>query len=279
MAAPAVGDILVRTAQGWKRLPAGTLGYLLASGGPGVVPAWAASVPGSGGVPYMYSYSDAIDWIGNDNFRTGDGAGGMDLAGTRFAGAQAWTADNIGASVVTLAEGRLWLTSPASASMQIRGYYQPVPTGNWCVRMHLTAREMITRSTQYVVGMYLRDSTSGKEEFWGIAQAAGATVASLWIGQMTNNTTFSATRVILTLGTTFFPPFIEIEYDGTNYYCRAGFADGPLQRFGTTHSFGKTSFLTAAADGIGVFSCNNQSVAATLIARGFYRVPTSSVLV
>lgn len=239
-----------------------------------------APAPGSG-LPYMYGFADAIDWEGNDNFREGDGAGGMDTSGTRAhpLTPQAWTADNIGASTVAVNSGRLWLTSPASASLQLRAYYQPVPSGNWCVRMQLTAREMISRSTQYYVGMYLRDSTSGKEVALGIGQQAATTVAQILVMNFTNVTTFSASAASVNLGSTYFPTYLEIEYDGTNYTFRGGFADQPLQRFASTFTIGKTAFMAAAADGIGVFSTNNQSAAATLISRGFYRVPTSNVLV
>jgi hypothetical protein len=237
---------------------------------------------GSGGgtpgtsTPYMYPFSEAISDALNDNFQLGDGAGGMDTAGTRFSGASAWTAENISSAGV-IASGRLWLTSPADTLFQVRGYYQTLPVGNWCYRMHLTAREMITRTTQYYVGMYLRESATGKIEVWGVGQAAGTAVAGLASYKMTDYDTFSATRLAHNLNTTIFPTFIEIEYDGTSYHLRAGYADQALQRFSNTYIVAKANFFTTAGDGIGVFSSNNQSVAATLISRGFYRVPVSNV--
>jgi hypothetical protein len=221
----------------------------------------------------MYPFADAIDDPINDNFR----GGAIDTTGSRFSGASSWTADN-SPTVTAHGDGRFWLNAPSSATLQLRGYYQPVPSGNWCIRVHLTMREMITTNTQRYVGMYLRDSTSGKEEVWAIGQASGTTVAQIINYQMTNNTTFSATRTSTSLGTTYFPTFLEIEYDGTNYYLRAGFADQPLQKFAAGYAFAKTTFLTAAADGIGVFASNNQSNPVTGIFRGIYRVPTSALL-
>ena len=129
------------------------------------------------------------------------------------------------------------------------------------------------------VGMYLRDSTSGKIEFWAVSVSAATVVYSLWAAKLTNATTFSATRQAANTGLGVEPKFLEIEYDGTNYYFRVGWGDdSPLQQQHTNFAFAKTNFLTAAADGIGLFSENDQSLATTLICRGFYRVPTSSVL-
>lgn len=225
-------------------------------------------------VPFTYPFPEAIAWNGNDNFQVGNGAGGMDTAGNRFASAQAWTAENIGASTVALANGRLELTSPSSASVQIRGYYQAAPSGNWCVRMNVSARPNTDVGGQRAVGMYLRDSTSGKLELWSISyDSAGPTM--LWAAKMTNATTFSATRIFTAFGINALPHFIEIEYDGTNYYLRWGWNDQALYR---QLSFAKTNFLSAAADGIGVFSANWESDPTLLISRGIYRVPVSSMM-
>jgi hypothetical protein len=232
------------------------------------------STPGGGIIPYMAPFWEAIDDPLNDNFRVGNGAGGMDTSGTRFSGAGAWTAENIGASVVSVASGRLNLKSPTSASVQIRGYYQAVPSGNWCIRMNLSARPNTEIGGQRSVGMYLRDSTSGKLELWGIAYNTAGASTMLWSSKMTNATTFSATRTFSAFGSIqSLAHFIEIEYDGTNYYLRWGWNDQPLYRH---VAFAKTDFLTAAADGIGVFSANWESDPTTLISRGIYRVPVSS---
>lgn len=231
--------------------------------------------PGTG-LDYMYPFSEAIPDAVNDNFRDGDGAGGMDTSGTRTnpVTPNAWTAENIGSTTIDVSDGRAWLTSPASASIQVRGYYQPVPSGNWCIRMCLSCRPGVLTAGQRSVGMYLRDSSSGKLETWGIAYSTtGAT--HLWSGKYTNATTYSATRNFTVFGLTFLPSFIEIEYDGTNYYLRFGLEDQPGYLF---ISFAKTDFLAAAADGIGIFTENDESDPNTLIARGFYRVAVSSVL-
>lgn len=230
-----------------------------------------APSPGSG-LPYMYPYADAIDWDGNDNFREGDGAGGMDTSGTRNGGTgQAWTADNLSTSAVVIADGRLSFKSPSSASILLRGYYQPVPSGNYCVRMNVSARPNQNVAGQRNCGLYLRDSTAGKLESFGIAYSdTGAT--HLWAGKWTTSGSYSATRLFTAFGINALPHFIEIEYDGTNYYYRWGWYDQPLSRFTT---FAKTDFLAAAADGIGVFSENDQSTPNELISRGFYLVPDS----
>jgi hypothetical protein len=232
-----------------------------------------APSPGSG-LPYMYPFVRAIDDPVNDNFRVGDGAGGMDTAGTRFSGAGAWTAENIGASTVSVADGLLQLTSPSSASIQIRGYYQAVPSGNWCICMPLHIRPGNWEAGQRSVGMYLRDSSSGKIETWAIA-ISDVGAHTIWAGKFTNATTYSVARSFTSWGLNIMPHFLEIEYDGTNYYFRFANCDAEGYRF---LSFAKTNFLSAAADGIGVFSENDQSDATTLFCRGFYRVATSTVL-
>lgn len=43
----ATGDILIKTAGKWQNLAAGTSGYVLTSGGPGVVPSWVVAASGS----------------------------------------------------------------------------------------------------------------------------------------------------------------------------------------------------------------------------------------
>lgn len=271
----AQGDILYRGASAWARLPAGTSGRFLKTNGAGADPVWDAA--GGSSLPYMYPFSDAIDDPLNDDFREGDGAGGMDTSGTRSnpSTPTAWTAENTPTTTV-VGDSRLWLTAAASASIQIRGYYAPLPSGNWCYRMNVGLRPHINDTGQKSVGIYLRESATGKIEFWSIGYSGGA--ALLWASKMTNATTHSAVRQTAALGNSLFPTFLEIEYDGTNYTLRAGWADQPLQRFGVNYTFAKNNFFTTEADGIGVFAQNDSSVATTLISRGFYRVPTSSVL-
>jgi len=235
--------------------------------------------PGSG-LPYMYPFGDAIDDPINDNFREGDGAGGMDTSGTRAnpSTPTAWTARNIsGSETIDVGSGRLWLTSSATTTLQIRGYDQPVPSGNWCIRMSVAIRPGSTSTTQRSVGMYIHDSVGGKYEFWSIGYVSNA--LQVWAGQMTDFDSHAGNRYIGgNVAGTMFPTFLEIEYDGTNYYFRHGMADGGLHRVNAGLAFAKTNFLANAADSIGVFSQNNQSVATTLITTGFYRVPESSVL-
>lgn len=223
--------------------------------------------PGSG-LPYMYPFKDAVDDDLNDNFR----GSSIDTTGARFTGASAWTALNIGASTVVVADASLWITSPASASIQIRGYEQDLPSGNWCYRMQLAIRYAAGDTTEKAVGMFIRDSVGGKVEWWAIGLSGGS--QGVWANKMTNETTHSAVRAFQNVTGVSLPTFLEIEYDGTNYYFRFGVTDGSLYRM---TSFAKTNFLDNAADKIGVFSENDQSVATTLISGGFYRVPVSQV--
>ena len=98
------------------------------------------------GLAYMYPFADAIDDPINDNFREGDGAGGMDTSGNRGnpSTPTAWTARNhLAGFAASVADGRAWLTSPARAdapNLQLEGYDQPVPSGNWCIRMAVMIR-------------------------------------------------------------------------------------------------------------------------------------------
>lgn len=223
------------------------------------------------------SFPEAIDDPINDNFQEGNGAGGMDSGGTRSnpVGGTPWTAEN--SPTTAVANGRLVLTSPASASVQIRGHYMDpgyLDSENWCIRMHIAVRPTIDVGGQRAGGLYLRDSSSGKLELWGLSYDSGGP-PMVWAAKMTNATTFSATRGFTAHGTYIHPAFIEIEYDGTNYYLRMGYADGPLYRY---TSFAKTNFLSAAADQIGVFSANWENDETDLISRGIYRVPTSRIV-
>jgi len=231
--------------------------------------------PGGGIVDYMYPYADAIDDPVNDNFREGDGAGGMDTSGTRFSGAGAWTAENSPTTTV-VGDGRAWVTSAASASIQLRGYYQAVPSGNWCIRAAVAIRPGGNDTSEKAVGMYLRESATGKIEWWGFGYSGGAQI--VWADKLTNATTHSAVRASNSVGSINWPTHLEIEYNGTNYYFRAIWGDRPGTLVAAGYSFAKANFFTTAADGIGIFSENDQSVATTLIATGFYRVPVSSVL-
>lgn len=216
--------------------------------------------------PYMWPFADVVDDPINDNFA----GAAIDTAGTRRSGATAWTSANIGASTVTMANRRLAIQSPVSASLQIRGYYQAVPTGNWCLRVPLCIRTA-GAVTECSVGMFLRDSTGGKIETWAISWSVGN--AQVWAGKYTNSTTYSGTRVAAAFAS--LPSFLEIEYDGTNYYLRHGHTSFGMWQLTTAYAFAKTNFLAAAADGIGVFSENDTSILTTGIFGGFYRVPTS----
>jgi hypothetical protein len=233
------------------------------------------AVPGSG-LPYMYPFGDAIIDNVNDNFR----GSSIDTGGTRFSGAGAWTALNIGASNVTVSLGKLWLQVPADNNSgtprNLRGYYQPVPSGNWRIRIQVGIRPGGTDTTQKSVGMFLRDSTGGKLEAFAIGYSGGNPI--IWAQKWTTATSFSATRTSTTVTGFQSPGYIEIEYDGTNYYYRFGYQDGPTYLQTTAYQFAKTNFLAAAADGIGVYAENDQNVQTTLICGGFYRVPVSTVL-
>lgn len=239
-----------------------------------------SSTPGSGIVPYMYPFGDAIDDPINDNFRVGDGAGSMDTSGTRFSGAQAWTARGQLAGFATVvASGRAWVTSAAVAdapNLRIQGWDTAVPSGNWCVRLRLTIRPAGTSTTQRSVGMYLLDTVSGEAEFWSIGWANSVPI--MWAGRMTAMGTYLNTRYDSGTVTIHHSHFLEIEYDGTNYILRDGLIDGPLHRRSANLTYAATSHMNNVADRIGIFSQNNQSVATTGIFHGFYRVPVSAVL-
>jgi len=247
----------------WLSLSGSTSTFLRSDG----TEAAPSGTPGGGVVGYMYPFADAIDDPINDNFR----GASLDTSGARFSGATAWTWENQGSATATVGDGRLWLESPSSATLQIRGIYQPVPSGNWCIRAPINFRNGES-TLECCVGMYLRDSGSGNIESHGVGYSGGVLI--FWDSKWTNATTFSAFRVSSNFSSSkiFIPIFFEIEYDGTNYYFRCGYWDGHSNQ---TTSFAKTNFLSATADGIGLFSENDQSVPNTLICTGFYRVPVS----
>ncbi len=220
-----------------------------------------APAPGTG-LPYMYPNTDAIDDPVNDNFSL-DAA--LDTTGSRFSGASSWSWVNQGAATATIVRKRMELTSPASGGTNIRAIVQPVPSGNWRIRCNVNFRGNPATSTH--VGMVLRESGTGKLITWNLGFSGGYLA---WVTKWTNPTTFSATYTTAGIDNERqFPQFLEIEYDGTNYYWRYSMHD--ISYF-AVHSAAKADFFTTAADEIGLFSNNDTSAAITGIFRDFYRV-------
>lgn len=225
--------------------------------------AW--SVPAGAGSEYMYPYGDAITWIGNDNFR----GAAIDTTGARFAGAQSWVAENIAGATIAVGDGLLRDTAPTNATLQIKGYCQPVPAGTaWRVKMPLSIRP-VADTSQRAIGMFLRDG-GGKIEWMAIGYSGGALL--FWAANLTDFDSYNATRT--TLGTGLWPNSLEIEFDNTNYYYRFSHTT-QLGVFLT--SFAKANFLAVAATHIGFFSASSATQDTTLMAGGFYQAPISSV--
>lgn len=269
----AQGDILYRGASAWGRLAAGSAGQVLQTNGGAADPSWVT--PGiSGAIPYdtsPFAIPDAL----NDNFA----GASLDTTGARFSGASSWAWLNQGSATATLQGRKLWLTSPASASLQIRGIEQTLPSGDWCYRMYWGMRNGFS-TLECSSGLFLRDSSGGKIEVWGAGYSGGSPL--IWSYKMTNATTYSASRASTGISSPQVIGWLEIEKNaGTGrYYLRFGLTSegNMLQNSSGAYDFTFTDWLGSAADKIGIFSENDQSVANTLICGGFYRVATSVVL-
>jgi hypothetical protein len=132
----AQGDILYRGASGWARLPAGTLGDVLTSGGPAADPSWAAGGGGGGGGSY---YTAPV------------------LANFAFVNQGTATATTPATS------GGIWVTKPTQGgSHNITQLVRNVPGATWTMVWGYRPACGWALSAFGVIGPSLYDSASGK---------------------------------------------------------------------------------------------------------------------
>lgn len=188
---PAQGDIVYRNATSWVRLPAGTAGQVLTTGGAGANPSWAAA-GGGGGASY-------------------EGTGNLlSLAGlTKLAGASA----NITLTDGTKAHKYQWT---ASGSNTIQMAYTSAPGSTpWNVYLRFNAFEQFGVNTDF--GLAVRNSTSGKISLFMLFGNGGKGIG---VQDWTNATTFSTSVFTSATVDSTSPTWLRINNDGTNlnYY-------------------------------------------------------------
>jgi hypothetical protein len=161
---------------------------------------------------------------------------------------------------------RLKFVVPASASANIRLAKMTLPSGNW--RYRVSVVHSTTGFTTTAVGIALRESATGKLILFSVGNSGGDL---LFLQKWTDPTTFSATYTTaapltnLTVG----PHWLEVEYDGTNYYWRYSYTD---VLYAQLHSAAKADFFTTGADELGPFGYDTSNNGVTGIFRELYRV-------
>ncbi|HYR15548.1 MAG TPA: hypothetical protein VEQ67_15215 [Mycobacterium sp.] len=118
----------------------------------------------------------------NDEF---EGAA-LDTAGTRYAGATAWTTINLGSSVITQSNGSIQMTGDATAN-SLHSIVQPVAGSAWRFRAKINEK-FITPGNSF--GFICRESGSTKSITPGLLINSGE-VPQTWIAYWTNDATFN----------------------------------------------------------------------------------------
>ncbi len=152
-----------------------------------------------------------------------------------------------GASVVT-SQGGIYLSAPASATVNIRLRKKTAPATPYVITACMLLN--LTGVSNQSCGLGFRQSSDGKLVLFGIDLSA--TAISLAVYKFTSATAFSATYVsrgVWGCGTLF----IRIADNGSNRICSTS-TDG--QNFKVIHTVGRTDFMTA--DEVG-FWANDQS--------------------
>jgi hypothetical protein len=159
----------------------------------------------------------AIPTIYDDEFEFGSA---IDTSGSRFTGANSWTAFNATGYSTVVAQGSLVLTSPTSGSSLVGGYSQPISGSTWSYTAKVSMRSLATGTT-VSGGLFIATAsgTSGKIINFFMTSAAADGIA---VQHLTNATTLS-TNALLTgtlpvMGGAWIPFYMQISYDGTNLH-------------------------------------------------------------
>ncbi len=186
-----------------------------------------------------------------------------------------WTWRNQGTATATIEDGALYLTAPATASMDLKIIEQTLPGDTtWKYRAKVS---MPPSSNGNLAGLSLVESSTGKVVTFLFVYSSGAYQQ---VANFTNVTTYSSTPATVGPDKTEWGGqpwfYFEIERNGSNLYYRfsraAGFGPnnvGPYQLY--TSSL--TSFFTTAPDKIGlVAAAQNASAPATIICDWFRKI-------
>lgn len=151
------GDLLFRGASGWSRLPAGTAGQVLQTGGSAGDPLW-ATPSGGGAGPVTPDSAPVVAAPADDEFQAGSA---LDTAGARRVGALPWSWVNQGSATAVVDRGHLIMTAPPIATLQLRCVTQAVSGASWKYRAKLSALDGWSTNF-YMVGMVLRNAANSR---------------------------------------------------------------------------------------------------------------------
>lgn len=176
-----------------------------------------------------------------------------------------WTAVNAGSSSFTADADAMLLTRPNGAGTDLNLYVQTLsPTSNYTKTFYLEFAA--AGATTWEMGILLRRSATGAIVTFGLGviTAINGTSYLMRSVKWTNATTASAAYT--TAGGSFLsgpaPNWYRIRDDGTNRYCE--YSHNGVDWI-TLHSVGRTDFLGAAPDQIGVFAYNQSTGQAVML--------------
>jgi hypothetical protein len=190
----------------------------------------------------------------DDEFEVGSS---IDTAGTRFGGATAWTAFNVGTGSNAQSQGSIAIRPALGSGLNAGGYMQPV-SGTWDYRCKLKIGDFNASS---VGGMAIATAsgTSGNIIFFGLNNL------SILIQKWSNVTTFSSNALFVAgppgvnagVGSQTIWAYFRITYDGTTlrFYFNL---DGADVSFAQVHSETAASFIGTPTM-IGLIADNNHA--------------------
>lgn len=207
----------------------------------------------------------------NDEFEQSAGTS-IDTAGTRYTGATAWVAFNIGTgTAVQSGTGVLAFTPTVAAGVNYSGYVQPLPSlsGNFSYLMKLSGAGL---TTNQLIGMMFCTSSGASGHLYLVGTASNVCIAQ----RATNSTTFSSNQGSISgspgLGSPGIMPYLYYQFDWvastTTFTVSASFS-GDNGSFFVIQSETAATFLGSPAF-IG-FGAENQSSAHAIASIDFFR--------
>lgn len=201
----------------------------------------------------------------NDEFEQGTV---IDTSGSRFSGATAWTAFNIGSTTTSVIQGQLVLIPSNIVGSNQTGYTQPVSGATWA---YTTKVWLGVSANGAIFGLTAINGSNGRLITIGLANTSNT--VTLIVQKLTNSTTFSSNAVATTIPpgaivtaagmlTTF--AYLQIVYDGTTIFYKVSMSGTP-GTFGTAFSEVPGTFLLGAPTLIGITCQSNSPSAGAII--------------
>jgi hypothetical protein len=228
-------------------------GATVSSGGAGIADVAVAGGGGGGGNVTPDSHPGTAA-TANDEFE----GGAIDLVGTRFLGALAWTWSNQGSATAVLKKGSLVLGAPGDGASHF--LWQTAAAAPWRHRLRVTAASP-SSTTGSVFGFVLYNSGSTSNYLFGQEFADG----KLRLHKFTGPSTYVGspyTSLPLAM-IPYMPVYLEIENDGTSLYFRVS-ASGVDGSFEQVFTETLAAYITSVTN-IGVMANSGNAAAVGLI--------------